>query len=101
LGEEGLLKTVTHRRHFSVVVVGAGPSGIGAAKVLRDEGIDFVVLEKASRSSGGTWRENTYPGLRVRRALGKLYSFCYAPRARSGDARVRAARPRSWRTWCA
>lgn len=87
------MKTVTHRRHFSVVVVGAGPSGIGAAKVLRDEGIDFVVLEKASRL-GGTWRDNTYPGCAcdVPSAL-YSYSFAQSPewsRAFAGQAEILA-----------
>ncbi|RVT93271.1 flavin-containing monooxygenase [Sphingomonas crocodyli] len=50
-------------KKLRVVVIGAGMSGILAAIRLRDEGIDDVtVYEKADRV-GGTWRENTYPGL--------------------------------------
>ena len=45
-----------------VAVIGAGMSGIMAAIKLREAGIDCVVFEKADRV-GGTWRENTYPGL--------------------------------------
>ncbi|MBL9111473.1 MAG: NAD(P)/FAD-dependent oxidoreductase, partial [Myxococcales bacterium] len=83
----------SQRRHFSVVVVGAGPSGLGAAKVLRDEGIDFVVLEKAARL-GGTWRDNTYPGCAcdVPSAL-YSYSFAQSPawsRAFAGQAEILA-----------
>lgn len=37
-------------------------SGILAGIQLRDAGYDFVILEKADRV-GGTWRENTYPGI--------------------------------------
>jgi len=51
-------------RH-QVVVIGSGFSGIGAAIKLRDAGIhDFVILERSDRV-GGTWRDNTYPGIAV------------------------------------
>lgn len=46
-----------------VVIIGAGMSGIALGKHLRAIGAeDFVLVEKANRL-GGTWRENTYPGL--------------------------------------
>ena len=46
-----------------VVVIGAGMSGILTGIRLRAAGIEnFVIYEKATRL-GGTWRENTYPGL--------------------------------------
>ena len=43
-------------------VIGAGMAGILAAKKLRDRNIDCVVFEKGG-GVGGTWRDNTYPGL--------------------------------------
>lgn len=47
----------------TVVIVGAGMSGILAAIKLREEGIEsFEILEMGS-SVGGTWRDNSYPGL--------------------------------------
>ena len=50
-------------RPLRVVVIGAGMSGILAGIKLSKAGVDdFVVYEKADRV-GGTWRENTYPGL--------------------------------------
>lgn len=46
-----------------VVVIGAGMAGILAGIKLQEAGFtDFVIYEKADRI-GGTWRENTYPGL--------------------------------------
>ncbi|MEC5208981.1 cation diffusion facilitator CzcD-associated flavoprotein CzcO/NAD(P)-dependent dehydrogenase (short-subunit alcohol dehydrogenase family) [Psychrobacter sp. PL15] len=46
-----------------VAIIGAGMSGIAMAKTLKTAGSDnFVVYEKAD-SVGGTWRDNTYPGL--------------------------------------
>jgi cation diffusion facilitator CzcD-associated flavoprotein CzcO len=50
-------------RDLRVIVIGAGMSGILTGIRLRAAGIeDFVIYEKAA-SLGGTWRENTYPGL--------------------------------------
>jgi cation diffusion facilitator CzcD-associated flavoprotein CzcO len=48
-----------------VAIIGAGLGGIGAAIALKRAGIeDIVVLERAS-DIGGTWRDNTYPGIAV------------------------------------
>ncbi len=50
-------------KKLRVAVIGAGMAGILAAIKLRERGdVDVVVYEKADRI-GGTWRENTYPGL--------------------------------------
>ncbi len=50
-------------RPLRVAVIGAGMAGILSAVKLREAGIDdFTVYEKADRL-GGTWRENTYPGI--------------------------------------
>lgn len=48
-----------------VVIVGAGFSGIGAGIKLKKNKIDdFIILERAAEV-GGTWRDNTYPGVAV------------------------------------
>lgn len=47
---------------FRVAVIGAGMAGILAAIELTRRGIPCTVFEKADRV-GGTWRDNTYPGL--------------------------------------
>lgn len=45
------------------IIVGSGMSGIAMAIALLEAGSDdFVILEKGDRI-GGTWRENSYPGL--------------------------------------
>lgn len=50
-------------RQPKVVIIGAGMSGILMGIKLREAGIDnFTLYEKADRV-GGTWRDNTYPGL--------------------------------------
>lgn len=63
---------------FSVVVVGAGISGLAASLRLRQAGIHHVVLEK-NTSVGGTWLENSYPGAGVD-TPSYLYSFSFFPR---------------------
>ncbi|MEZ5502434.1 MAG: NAD(P)/FAD-dependent oxidoreductase [Halioglobus sp.] len=51
------------QRDLRVAVIGAGMAGILAGIKLQEAGLrDFVIYEKADRI-GGTWRENTYPGL--------------------------------------
>lgn len=61
-----------------VVVVGAGMAGILSAIKLREAGLgDVVLYEKASRL-GGTWRENTYPGIACD-VPSHLYCYSFAP----------------------
>ncbi len=63
------------------VIVGAGFSGIGAGIRLLRAGIDsFVILEQAS-TLGGTWRDNTYPGIAVD-ITSLTYSFSFEPNPR-------------------
>ncbi len=59
-----------------VAIIGAGLSGIGMAIALRRAGIeDLVILERAS-DIGGTWRDNTYPGIAVD-IPAQAYQFSY------------------------
>ena len=51
-------------QEFSVVVIGAGGGGLGAAVYLERAGVPYVVIEK-NAGVGGTWFENRYPGARV------------------------------------
>jgi len=51
------------RRDVRVVVIGAGMSGILAAIKLREAGFEEVAIYEKADRLGGTWRENTYPGL--------------------------------------
>ena len=61
-----------------IAIVGAGFAGIGMAIALRRAGReDFVVLERAA-SLGGTWRENTYPGVACD-VPSHLYGFATHP----------------------
>lgn len=50
-------------REPRVLIIGAGMSGMLMAMKLIEAGIDnFQIVDKASEI-GGTWRENTYPGI--------------------------------------
>jgi cation diffusion facilitator CzcD-associated flavoprotein CzcO len=63
---------------YRVVIVGAGFGGIGMALALRQAGIeDFLVVDRAG-DLGGTWRDNTYPGLACD-VPSNLYSFSFRP----------------------
>lgn len=60
----------------SIAIIGAGMSGIAAVVKLRKAGYtDLTVFEKADRV-GGTWRENTYPGLSCD-VPSRWYSFSF------------------------
>ena len=64
-------------RNFRVVVAGAGVSGLFMAETLKRARIDFTVYEKAGEV-GGTWRDNTFPGLFVD-VLSRQYEFPFQP----------------------
>jgi cation diffusion facilitator CzcD-associated flavoprotein CzcO len=62
----------------SIVIIGAGMSGLCMAAKLRQAGIDaFTIVEKADKL-GGTWRDNTYPGLACD-VPSRFYQFSFAP----------------------
>lgn len=59
-----------------IAIIGAGMSGIAAVVKLRKAGYtDLTVFEKADKV-GGTWRENTYPGLSCD-VPSRWYSFSF------------------------
>nr|MCS5619773.1 NAD(P)/FAD-dependent oxidoreductase [Myxococcota bacterium] len=61
-----------------IAIIGAGMSGIAAVVKLRKAGYtDLTVFEKADRV-GGTWRDNSYPGLSCD-VPSYWYSFRFAP----------------------
>lgn len=72
--------TDTLPEHHTVIIVGAGFAGIGAAIQLQRAGVNSIVLEKAAEI-GGVWRDNHYPdcGCDVPSAF---YSYSFAPNPR-------------------
>ncbi|MHB1444451.1 MAG: flavin-containing monooxygenase [Acidimicrobiales bacterium] len=70
--------TSVARRAPRFIIIGAGMAGIASAVKLRAVGLDdFVIYEKADRL-GGTWRDNTYPGVACD-VPSHLYSYSFAP----------------------
>lgn len=66
------------RRPPRVVIVGAGMSGLLMGIRLKQAGIEsFEILEKAERI-GGTWRDNTYPGVACD-IPSHLYTYSFEP----------------------
>jgi cation diffusion facilitator CzcD-associated flavoprotein CzcO len=61
----------------SVIIVGAGFSGMAMAIELQKAGIDFLVLEKGDEF-GGTWRDNVYPGAACD-VPSHMYCFSFEP----------------------
>ncbi len=67
-------------RQPRIAIIGAGMSGIAAVVKLHKAGYtDLTVYEKSDRV-GGTWRENTYPGLSCD-VPSRWYSFSFALKA--------------------
>jgi len=61
-----------------IAIIGAGMAGILSVIKLREAGYtDFVVYEKSDRI-GGTWRENTYPGIACD-VPAHLYTYSFEP----------------------
>lgn len=61
-----------------VVIIGAGMSGMLMAIKLKEAGVtDFRIYDKASEM-GGTWRENTYPGIACDVAS-HYYTYSFEP----------------------
>ncbi|MGH3635096.1 flavin-containing monooxygenase [Mycobacterium sp.] len=69
------------KRQPRVAIVGAGMSGLCAAITLRRAGIDGFTLYEKADAIGGTWRENTYPGLTCD-VPSRFYQFTFATNPR-------------------
>jgi cation diffusion facilitator CzcD-associated flavoprotein CzcO len=68
--------TIADIQHVEVLAIGAGFTGIGLGIKLTRKGFhDFVILEREG-DVGGTWRDNTYPGVACD-VPAHLYSFSF------------------------
>jgi cation diffusion facilitator CzcD-associated flavoprotein CzcO len=65
------------KRQPKIAIVGAGMSGLCAAIALQRAGIHDVMIYEKAKEVGGTWRENTYPGLTCD-VPSRFYQFTFA-----------------------
>jgi cation diffusion facilitator CzcD-associated flavoprotein CzcO len=65
-------------RQPAIAIIGAGMSGIAAVVKLRKAGYTNLTVYEKTKKVGGTWRENTYPGLSCD-VPSYWYSFTFAP----------------------
>jgi cation diffusion facilitator CzcD-associated flavoprotein CzcO len=68
------------RDDFRVVVIGAGMAGILAGIKLEEAGFTNVTIYEKAAQIGGTWRENTYPGIACD-VPSHLYCYSFEPNA--------------------
>ncbi len=61
-----------------VAIVGAGMSGLCMAMKLQDAGINTFTIHESAAEVGGTWRDNTYPGLSCD-VPSRFYSYSFLP----------------------
>ena len=66
------------KRALNVAIIGAGMSGICMAAKLQDAGIDTFTIFESADEVGGTWRDNTYPGLTCD-VPSRFYSYSFRP----------------------
>ncbi|MBM9589398.1 NAD(P)/FAD-dependent oxidoreductase [Leptospira sp. 201903075] len=70
--------TTSVLRNPSVVVIGAGMTGILLAIELEKAGITDVTILEKKEDLGGTWRENTYPGVACD-IPAHMYTYSFEP----------------------
>ncbi len=70
--------TTTAERRLRCIIIGAGPAGILAAIKLTQAGFSDVAIYEKSNRLGGTWRDNTYPGVACD-VPSQLYSYSFEP----------------------
>jgi cation diffusion facilitator CzcD-associated flavoprotein CzcO len=79
VAEQAAESTAQKPVHTRALIIGTGFSGLGIGIALQNQGVDFLILEKAD-DIGGTWRDNTYPGCACD-VPSHLYSFSFEPKA--------------------
>jgi cation diffusion facilitator CzcD-associated flavoprotein CzcO len=67
-------------RHPTIVILGAGMSGICMGVQLKRAGFDKFTIVERSAGVGGTWWDNVYPGAQCD-VRSRLYSFSFEPKA--------------------
>jgi len=63
----------------SVIIIGSGFGGIGAAIRLKQQGVSALTIFEKASDIGGVWRDNVYPGAACD-VPSHLYSFSFEPK---------------------
>lgn len=63
----------------SVIIIGSGFGGIGAAIKLKQQGVGQLTIFEKAADIGGVWRDNVYPGAACD-VPSHLYSFSFEPK---------------------
>ena len=69
---------MSEKRSLTIAIVGAGMSGLCMAAKLQDAGIESYTVFESADDVGGTWRDNTYPGLNCD-VPSRFYSYSFRP----------------------
>jgi cation diffusion facilitator CzcD-associated flavoprotein CzcO len=69
---------MSHTQELRIVVIGAGMSGILWGIKLQEAGFDNFQIYEKNTKLGGTWHENTYPGLSCD-VPSHLYRYSFEP----------------------
>jgi len=67
-------------KKLRIAVIGAGASGIAATIKLKEADVGEVVVFEKANDVGGTWRDNTYPGVGCD-VPSHLYRYSFAPKS--------------------
>ncbi len=77
MAQSSEIPSLTREAELEICIIGAGMSGLLMGIRLQKAGKRFRIYEKAA-SVGGTWRENTYPGLTCD-VPSFFYSYSFEP----------------------
>jgi cation diffusion facilitator CzcD-associated flavoprotein CzcO len=75
-----VIMSTNSNKRLRYVIIGAGMAGILAAIKLRESGKQNICIYEKAHRIGGTWRENTYPGLTCD-VPSHSYTYSFAPNA--------------------
>ncbi|MBL4607124.1 MAG: NAD(P)/FAD-dependent oxidoreductase [Pseudomonadales bacterium] len=71
-------KDLPNNTDLPIIIVGSGFGGIGMGIQLKKAGIDSFIIIERENEIGGTWRDNTYPGVACD-VPSYVYSFSFEP----------------------
>src|SRR5258708_6140174 len=80
-GHSSAQSATASARPLRFIIIGAGLSGVICAIRLEAAGFTAIAIFEKGASLGGTWRDNTYPGVACD-IPSHFYSYSFAPNPR-------------------